>query len=59
MLFFVATGDDSCKINCQADGTNYFAMRGISKDGTQCISDTPAAFTKCVTGKCKVSYMIT
>ncbi|XP_045194121.2 A disintegrin and metalloproteinase with thrombospondin motifs 18-like isoform X2 [Mercenaria mercenaria] len=46
-------GDDGCKINCQADGTNYFAKRGISKDGTQCTKDSPAPFTKCVKGSCK------
>ena len=49
------TGDDSCKISCHAAGTQWYAKRRISTDGSECINDRTSAFSKCVAGKCKVS----
>lgn len=50
-------GDDSSKINCQASGTNWFSSRGVNADGTECISDQPSTFSRCVRGKCKVKRL--
>ncbi|KAL4218809.1 A disintegrin and metalloproteinase [Mactra antiquata] len=46
-------GDNSCKINCIAEGANVYAKRGINIDGTECFMASHAPFTRCVRGQCK------
>lgn len=46
-------GNDSCKIACSAEGTNFMSYRGVSKDGTECLTEN-APFARCVNGGCKV-----
>lgn len=46
--------DDLCKVPCVVEGTNLFSSRGISIDGTECITDNSSALARCVGGSCKV-----
>ncbi|WAR30661.1 ATS16-like protein [Mya arenaria] len=44
------SGDDGCKINCQAETTMFFMKRGINVDGTECLTSSPSEFGRCERG---------